>query len=120
MRVKENCHDEEQRNRSDYDRRPKDLTQKWHQLSGADSEIIEVLKKRALTVEEARTVLEVTEAEIERQAVSAVRNTSIASAVMSVRPIQFRCKEQRLQQLDAAAKAAGLPGIPKEIEDATS
>jgi predicted metal-binding transcription factor (methanogenesis marker protein 9) len=66
------------------------LTQKWHQLSDAASEIVEVLKQRALTVEEARTVLEATEAEIERQAVSAVRNTAIASAVMSVRPIRFR------------------------------
>ena len=66
------------------------LTQKWHQLSGAASEIIEVLKKRALTVEEARAVLTATRAEVEKQATSAACSTPIASAVMDVRPIRFR------------------------------
>ena len=66
------------------------LTQKWHQLSGAASEIIEVLKKRALTVEEARTVLRATAAEVERQAFSVASSAPIASAVMDVRPIRFR------------------------------
>jgi hypothetical protein len=66
------------------------LTQKWHRLSGAASEVIEVLKERALTVEEAREVLEATALEVERQAVAAVRSASIASAVMSVLPTRFR------------------------------
>jgi len=66
------------------------LTQRWHRLSSAASEIVEVLEEHDLTVEEARKVLEATSLEVERQAAVAVRSASITSAVMSVLPTRFR------------------------------
>ena len=69
-------------------------------------QVLTLLEEHKITVGTAKVVLNNAIDALDRSPMQAVQDVSM-----------LVCKEQRLQQLDAAAKAAGLPGIPKEIED---